>query len=196
MTSKNLIDPALLKLFNNEPPSVDINAENLAQLHQIFIGQSKMFRDPNSDSVKVTTQTINSPAENDLEVFIYHPENPQRAKQPGILHMHGGGYVAGTAEMNEGFCKKMANDIGAVVVSVDYRLATETTFPGPLEDCYSALLWMSREHETLGIDKNKLAVTGESAGGGLAAQLAFLVRDRTLRSRHHRPSADNVQGLL
>ena len=79
--------------------------------------------------------------------------------------MHGGGFVAGTAEMNEGFCKKMAKDLGAVVVSVDYRLATETAFPGLLEDCYSALLWMSREHKELGIDNNKLAITGESAGG-------------------------------
>jgi acetyl esterase/lipase len=178
MTSRNLIDPGLLKLFNNDPPAIDINAGNLAQLHQIFVGQSRMFRDPNSDGVKVTKQIITGPAGNDLEVLIYHPENPQGAPTPGILHMHGGGYVAGTAEMNEGFCKKMSNDIGAVVVSVDYRLATKAVFPGPLEDCYSALLWMSREHEALGIDKNRLAVTGESAGGGLAAQLAFLARDR------------------
>ena len=178
MTSKNLIDPGLLKLFNNEPPSVDIKAENLAQMHQIVVGQAKTFRDPTSDSVEVTTQTITGPAQNDLEVLICHPEHSQGAPKPGILHMHGGGFVAGTAEMNEGFCKKMAQDTGAVVVSVDYRLATEIAFPGPLEDCYSALLWMSREHGALGIDKNKLAVTGESAGGGLAAQLAFLVRDR------------------
>jgi acetyl esterase/lipase len=179
MTSKNLIDPGLLKFFNNDPPAVDINAENVAQLHQIFVGQSKMFRDPNSENVKVTAQSITGPGENKLEVLIYRPENLKGgAPQPGILHMHGGGYVAGTAEMNEGFCKKMAKDIEAVVVSVDYRLATEAAFPGPLEDCYSALLWMSREHEALGIDTNRLAVTGESAGGGLAAQLAFLVRDR------------------
>lgn len=178
MTSKNLIDPGLLKLFNNDPPAVDMKAENLAQLHQILVGQSKMLRDPNSDSVKVTRQNITGPAENDLEVLIYHPENPLRAPKPGISHMHGGGYVADTAEMNEGFCKKIAKDAEAVVVSVDYRLATEAAFRGPLEDCYSALLWMSREHEALGFDRNRLAVTGESAGGGLAAQIAFLVRDR------------------
>ena len=178
MTSKNLIDPGLLKLFKNDPPAVDIKAENLAQVHQIFVGQSRMFRDPDSDNVKVTTQSITGPAGNNLGVSIYHPENPEGSPQPGILHMHGGGYVAGTAEMNEGFCKKMAKDIEAVVVSVDYRLANEAAFPGPLEDCYAALLWMSRKHEALDIDNNKLAVTGESAGGGLAAQLAFLVRDR------------------
>src|ERR1700753_1491987 len=101
MTSKNLIDPGLLKFFNNEPPSGDIKAENLAQLHHVFIGESKMFRDPDSDSVKATRRIITGPAENDLEVLIYHPENPQGTPRPGILHMHGGGYVAGTAEMNE-----------------------------------------------------------------------------------------------
>lgn len=177
MSSKHLIDPSLLKLFNNEPPTVDINAQNLAQLHQVFIGQAKMFRDPASDGVKVTSQTVTGPDKNDLKVFIFHPQDQKAGPKPGILHMHSGGFVAGTAEMNEGFCKKMAQDTGAVVVSVDYRLASEAGFPGPLEDCYAALLWMSREHAALGID-GRLAVTGESAGGGLAAQLAFMVRDR------------------
>jgi len=199
MNSKNLINPGLLKFFNNEPPAGDVNAENLAQMHQIFVAQSKAFRDPHSDSVQVTRQIITGPAKTNLEVLIYHPEIPRGTLKPGILHMHGGGFVAGTAEMNEGFCKKMAKDLGAVVVSVDYRLATETAFPGPLEDCYSALLWMSREHKELGIDSNKLAITGESAGGALAAQLAFLVRDRkevsiTLQYLTH-PMLDDRTGV-
>ena len=92
--------------------------------------------------------------------------------------MHAGGFVLGNAEMNVGYCKKLASDAGCVVVSVDFRLAPETPFPGPVEDCYSALLWMFQEHQSLGLDPTRLKITWESGGGGLAASLAFLIRDR------------------
>ena len=176
--SKHLIDPELLKFFKNAPRGGDINAQNLAMMNQGFIAQSKLFQDPASANVKVVRKTITGPSGNKINLLIYYPDEQQDKIRPGILHMHGGGFVAGSADMNEGFCKKMAYDLYAVVVSVDYRLATEAPFPGPLEDSYAALLWMSRESKVLGIDKSKLAVTGESAGGGLAAELAFLVRDR------------------
>ena len=176
--SKHLIDPELLKFYKNAPPAGDINAGNVAQLNQIFIAQSKFFQEPASAGVKVVKQIINGPSGNRIGLLLYFPDDNQVKLRPGILHIHGGGFVVGTADMNEGYCKKMAKDLNAVVVSVDYRLATVAPFPGPLEDSYAALVWMSREHKKLGIDQSKLAVTGESAGGGLAAQLAFLVRDR------------------
>lgn len=176
--SKHLIDSELLKFFNDAPRGGDINAQNLAMMNQGFITQSKSFQDPASANVKAFKKTIVSPSGNKINVFVYQPDDQQGRIRPGILHMHGGGFVAGSADMNEGFCKKMAYDLNAVVVSVDYRLATEAPFPEALEDSYAALLWMSRESKELGIDNSKLAVTGESAGGGLAAELAFLVRDR------------------
>ena len=176
--SKHLIDPELLKVFNNAPPAGDINAQNVAMMSQGLIAASKFFQDPAAANVNVAIKSIPGPSGNKISLLIYYPDDQQGKIRPGILHMHGGGYVAGSADMNQGFCKKMARDLDAVVVSVDYRLATTAPFPGPLEDSYAALLWMSRESKELGIDNRKLAVTGESAGGGLAAQLAFLVRDR------------------
>jgi acetyl esterase/lipase len=92
--------------------------------------------------------------------------------------MHGGGYVVGTAQMYRSHLAKLASHLGAMIVSVKYRLAPETIFPGAIEDCYAALMWLSAEAGALNVDASRIAVAGESAGGGLAAALAILARDR------------------
>lgn len=94
---------------------------------------------------------------------------------PGLLWIHGGGFVIGRAQQDDALCSRFANKLGILVAAVDYRLAPEHPFPEPLEDCYSALNWMAGHHE---IDPTRLAIGGASAGGGLAAALALLVRDR------------------
>jgi acetyl esterase/lipase len=101
---------------------------------------------------------------------------PGVAGRPAFLHMHGGGYVSGAA--GGGLPQSIAQNHGCYVVSVDYRLAPETRFPGALEDCYAALGWLYANADRLGIDKNRVAIGGESAGGGLAATLAIAARDR------------------
>jgi acetyl esterase/lipase len=93
------------------------------------------------------------------------------------LHIHGGGYIIGTAKMSTRQLQK-ALDADCIVASVDYRLAPETTHPGPVEDCYEALKWLHENAASLGIDAARIAVEGESAGAGLAAALALLARDR------------------
>jgi acetyl esterase/lipase len=97
---------------------------------------------------------------------------------PAIVWIHGGGYVLGTVEMNQGFADQLVDELGAVVVSVDYRLAPETRAPGSVEDCYAALCWLHANAAELGIDPARIAIAGESAGGGLAAALGQLARDR------------------
>ena len=113
----------------------------------------------------------------DVRVLIYQPERSEEWL-PAILCLHGGGFIAGTPDMMATTSQKRANDSGAIVVAVNYRLAPETSFPGPLEDCYAALAWLFGEAEPLGIDRTRVAVLGQSAGGGLASALALLVRDR------------------
>lgn len=117
------------------------------------------------------------PESPDVAVYVYRPSGRE---QPGaaLLYMHGGGFMIGSARMYHATCARFARELGSVVVNVDYRLAPETPFPGPLEDCYAALRWMARNAETLGIDPNRIAVAGESSGGGLAAALAQLAHDR------------------
>ena len=113
----------------------------------------------------------------DVRVLLHRPQQA-RSPSPAILYLHGGGYVAGTPDMMASFCHRLATENDALVMAVQYRLAPETPFPGPLDDCHAALTWLVAEAEALGIDRDRIAVVGQSAGGGLAAALALLVRDR------------------
>jgi len=98
-----------------------------------------------------------------------------RAKGPALLWIHGGGYVIGSAAQDDDLCRRFARELGVVVAAVDYRLAPEYPYPIPLEDCYGALRWLA---DLPGVDPARVAVAGASAGGGLAAALALLARDR------------------
>jgi acetyl esterase len=128
--------------------------------------------------ITIENRTVPGPAgAPEVPVRIYSPEGLQ-ATVPGILHIHGGGFVIGNLDSELGACLSLCRNLGVVVVSVDYRLAPETPYPGPLEDCYAALQWTSQHSAQLHIDPARLAVYGLSAGGGLAAATALLARDR------------------
>jgi acetyl esterase/lipase len=94
---------------------------------------------------------------------------------PALLWIHGGGYVIGKAAQDDVLCRRYARKLGATVASVDYRLAPDHPYPAPVEDCYSALQWLVRLPS---VDPSRVAIGGASAGGGLAAALALLTRDR------------------
>lgn len=96
---------------------------------------------------------------------------------PVLLAIHGGGFVLGRAQEFEYFCLEVVRELGIAVANVDYRLAPETPFPGPLDDCYAVLLHVSSSAGELGIDPGLLAVAGSSAGGGLAAGIVLRARD-------------------
>ncbi len=97
---------------------------------------------------------------------------------PCLLHIHGGGYVLGSLDMDDARFGRACTGLGLVGVSVEYRLAPETAYPGPLEDCYAALRWTHEHSAELGIDPSRIGIGGISAGGGLAAGLALFARDR------------------
>lgn len=98
--------------------------------------------------------------------------------RPAILHTHGGGFVVGSASASIRGLQEITAALDCVAVSVDYRLAPETPFPGSLEDNYAGLKWLYANAEQLGVDRSRIAVMGESAGGGHAAMLAIAARDR------------------
>ena len=94
---------------------------------------------------------------------------------PALLWIHGGGYVMGAAQCDDRLCARFSRQLGITVASVDYRLAPEHPYPASLEDCYSALTWLAG---LPAVDPDRVAIGGASAGGGLAAALALLARDR------------------
>jgi acetyl esterase/lipase len=111
-------------------------------------------------------------------VTVYVVNGGKPGVRPALLHTHGGGYTAGTAYGGLFIVQAMCRDLDCVAVSVDYRLAPETTYRGSVEDNYAALKWLHANAERLGVDPARIAVIGESAGGGHAALLAITARDR------------------
>jgi len=114
----------------------------------------------------------------DVPVRLYRPTPPSAGRVPGIVMIHGGGFVIGSVEAEHAGAALTATGTGAVVVSLEYRLAPEHPYPAALEDCYAALCWLHDEADTLGVDPQRVALIGASAGGGLAAATALLARDR------------------
>jgi len=113
----------------------------------------------------------------DVRVRRYRPAG-QDGPLPALVYLHGGGFVAGSLDLYDADARRIAAEVGAVVFSVDYRLAPEHPFPAGLEDCYATLVWVTENASELGVDPDRIGVGGESAGGGLSAGVALLARDR------------------
>lgn len=124
---------------------------------------------------KVEDRTAPGP-ESAIPVRIYTPagDGPFGA----LVFYHGGGWVVGTLDGSDATCRALCNAAGCVVVSVDYRLAPEAKFPGPVEDCYAAAAWVAAHAGEIGVDPSRIAIGGISAGGNLAAAVALMAGDR------------------
>lgn len=175
MSSRHLVNADLAPLLTL--PSPPLSGATLEQARMEMAQMAKAFDQPTPEGVETSEEMIPGPrGAPDLRVRVSRPSTP-KGLCPAILHIPGGGYLMrapGTKVTDAMY----AASLGAVVVSVDYRLAPETSHPGPVEDCYAALLWLHREAARLGADQDRLAVSGESAGGGLAAAVCLLARDR------------------
>lgn len=113
----------------------------------------------------------------EVPVRVYRPVGRAEAL-PAVVWMHGGAWVLGDVELDDLLAAQMAKNVQCAVVSVDYRLAPEHPFPAALHDCYAALKWVVEAAAGLGIDPQRVAVGGASAGGNLAAALALMARER------------------
>lgn len=114
----------------------------------------------------------------DISIRIYRPTKSSDTPRPGFLEIHGGGFILGNIEMMDGWCQMIAAEVDVIVVSVEYRLAPEDPFPAGIEDCYAVLHWIHDNADELGIDPDRVAIGGQSAGGGIAAGLALMARDK------------------
>jgi len=127
--------------------------------------------------VTVTNRTIPGPS-GPLAVRLYRPDGAAaEAKLPALVFAHGGGWVFGNLDSHDVLCAQLAIGAGIAVFAIDYRLAPEARFPGAFDDVVAGLKWVAANGASLGIDANKLAIGGDSAGGNLAAAVALWARD-------------------
>ncbi len=174
MTTKHLVDPELVQVLDYIPATV-LTAEILPQVRAM----SRVSVDLSPSSTLSISEHFIPGAEGSPDVrVLFYKATPVQAAVPALIWLHGGGYIMGSADAEDAMIKSIVSAVGCAAVAVDYRLAPETPYPGPLEDCYAALKWLSTHADELGIDPNRIAVGGSSAGGGLAAALALLARDR------------------
>ena len=132
-------------------------------------------RAPGPDVARVEDRSIPSPGRH-IPIRIYTPEGS--GPFPMLVWFHGGGWVVGDLDSADGTARHLAVGAGCVVVSVDYRLAPETKFPGAADDCYAATQWAAKNAAALGADAGRIAVGGDSAGGNLAAVVPLMARDK------------------
>ena len=167
------IDPEFLPLLDMIP------ARDFNDIHESRAGSAAMLASMNANvdttGVTITDHEIPGPdGAPPVPVRVYAPSEPA-SDRPALLDIHGGGFCSGSIEMEHAFATRVAKDLGAVVATVEYRLAPENPFPAGLDDCYAALCWL---HDQTGIDTARVAVGGQSAGGGLTAATVLLARDR------------------
>ncbi|AFR46857.1 Esterase/lipase [Gordonia sp. KTR9] len=112
----------------------------------------------------------------DVDIRLFTPETAE-GPLPVLLWIHGGGFATGMASDSDPYCVEAVRQLGIAVASVDYRLSPETPFPGPLDDCYAALTHVHNHAAELGVDPSRIAIGGQSAGGGLAAGTVLRARD-------------------
>jgi acetyl esterase/lipase len=167
----SLVDPDLLPVLK-QFPAYDLSAEMVAKFRQLP-GMPPL---PAPAPHPVERHIPGPPGAPELRLWIVDPAPSEKGK-PLLLHMHGGGFMM-TGPMLMPEIQAIASDCRCVVVSADYRLAPETPYPGALEDNYAALKWVHAHAAELGIDRSRIAVGGESAGGTHAASLAIHARKR------------------
>jgi acetyl esterase/lipase len=181
MSRRDLIDPEsrqpLDELLAVLPGGFNAIADIVAR-RDAFTQMIAAIEVPPNQNVTHEDRTVPGPAgAPDISVRVYRPVKAS-GTLPGVYYIHGGGMIFGSVETENAEAEQVCEEVGAVVVSVEYRLAPEHPHPAQSQDCYAGLVWMARNAAELGFDPGRLAVYGGSAGGGLVIAAALLARDR------------------
>lgn len=176
MSRTPVIDPEIAKVLEQFP--LDLGALSNETLPLIRAGMGGMPAPELSEAVERRDHHVpGAEGEPPIPVRVHRPRD--RDETLGCLYwIHGGGLVLGSYAMEDARFDRWCQHFGIVGVAVEYRLAPETPYPGPIEDCYRGLAWVHENAAKLGIDPGRVGIGGASAGGGLAAALALLARDR------------------
>ncbi|WCB91778.1 Carboxylesterase NlhH [Baekduia alba] len=180
MDFADLVDPELRESLFRVPPGLD-PAEDLEGTRRRMLERAPFAGSADQQArVQRTDLTIPGPPDNadGVRVRVYEPRERAAEALPGLLWVHGGGFCGGAVDQDDGLCTSIVDEIGAVIVSVDYRLAPEHPFPAGPEDCYAALRWLFDTAHERGVTRSRIGVAGYSSGAGFAAALALMARDR------------------
>jgi acetyl esterase/lipase len=169
-----IVDPEIAALAGSIP-AVEFNANTLADLRAMEKDLSVRMPPPLSETVERHDHIVSRDPH--VVVRVHRPKS-LRAPAPCLYSIHGGGYIIGSYLMDDAVLDQYCNEYGCIGVSVDYRLAPEVPYPGPLDDCYAGLMWTLAHADELDVNADRIGIMGISAGGGLAAALALLARDR------------------
>lgn len=170
MKTSHLLDPAVKPVIE-AIPQLDLSPETIPLIRQATSETNELV---DAEAASVIREEVFvpglSPDQSAIRCLMYRPAGAGQSEAV-YLHMHGGGYVIGAPEMSDASNMHLCSRLGIRILSVDYRLAPEHPVPAPLDDCYAALAWLHQNAGQFGIDPARIAVGGESAGGGLAATL-------------------------
>ena len=172
---RRTVDPELVA-FLEQYPRFDLTDELLPEIRAGLA--ARMGAAPSPANLDIRCEERRIPGLNgapDVRLLIYGQS--AGGARPAILHIHAGGHVMGMPEMSDAQHRQFVREVACVVVSVAYRLAPENPYPAGLQDCLSALRWLHLHAAELGVDAERIAIAGESAGAGMAVGLALLVRD-------------------
>ncbi|CAG4895677.1 alpha/beta hydrolase [Paraburkholderia saeva] len=174
------LDPELAACVRGLPEAVGFDFSNLPLMRELMQRVVAQFQASVACAADVAIEEAAAPGRDGtppVKVRVFRPPSGEDLL-PAVLSIHGGGYVMGDLSSDDVLNGRIASEVGCVVVGVEYRLAPEHPYPAPLEDCYAAMAWLFEHAPRLGVDPARIGLRGMSAGGGLAAALALLVRDR------------------
>lgn len=172
-----LLDPVIQALFQQMPqlahyPMWEKTPEQ-ARLEFIALSQ---FADSKAAPIGKIEQIEAPGPAGPIPLRIYTPVAAGSAALPALIFFHGGGFVIGDLDCYEGLCRSLTNESNCRVISADYRLAPEHRFPAAVEDCFAVAKWIEEQAPDLGVDPNRLAIAGDSAGANLAAVTCLLAK--------------------
>ena len=169
------LDPEAKVMLEAMTGAADVDPFTIppAVMREGFAALSGLVEGPPVANVEM--KEVDGPA-GKIPVRIYTPEGGGR--KPGVVFFHGGGFVVCDLDSHDSTCRELCDGARSVVVSVDYRLAPEAKFPAAPDDCYAATKWVADNADDLGIDSDRIAVAGDSAGGNLATAVALMCRDK------------------
>jgi acetyl esterase len=174
MTDKARIHPEMQAMIDARGPVPA--TQTLEEARESWNAYSAALSEPYPDGMTVFDKTLRA-GDLQIPVRVYQAAGHAGAR-PCVIYIHGGGFMKGDLDSSDTNAWGFAEDTGATVVSVDYRLAPEHPYPAAFDDCYGVLIWLAEKGTEIGVDSARIAVVGDSAGGSLTAALALAARDR------------------